>query len=533
MRSSLRTLRPILLAAWTTAIALPVASPVQAQEPEAVRLVGTWEGAMGTPEHLFAFSFVLRQEAGRWTGTFSIPAEGAIGLPLAGVTIKGDSLLLVLHPSGAITFSGLLAGDTIAGVFRNQSASLPATLARPGSATAERLAHALREAVEHTRRSTLAETARGPAYGRVDAAALESLIAAARDAHSDALVVLHDGELVGAWHSEGKSQPIEAMSVTKSIVNLAIGRLVTLGVLESIDVPVSRFYPEWSTGRKARVTIRHILNHTSGIQADRSAQEVYASDDFVRLALDAEITSEPGSRWFYNNKAVNLLAGIVEKAAGKKMDDFLRDDLFARLGITDFGWSRAPAGNPHAMAGFQIHPMDLAKLGQLVLDRGRWQGEQLIAESWFDESLRPGSPHEPSSGLLWWLIPTYTAFVIDDAKIQELREAGVDSAFVAALARVRGRYESPDSFFAALAGVLGEDWRSVVGSTLGPRGVAPARIERGPIIGYRAEGYLGQYIVIFPEKRLVAVRMIEGSPSYNPQTDGFPNFSDLVQALVP
>ncbi|HEY8470511.1 MAG TPA: serine hydrolase [Longimicrobiales bacterium] len=345
--------------------------------------------------------------------------------------------------------------------------------------------------------------------------------------------MLHDGQLVGAWHSDGQSRPIEAMSVTKSIVNLAIGRLVTLGALESIDVPVSRFYPEWSTGRKARVTIRHLLNHTSGIEAGRTTEEIYASNDFVRLALDAEITSEPGSRFLYNNKAVNLLAGIVEKATGKKMDDFLRDDLFARLGITDFGWSRDPTGNPHAMAGLQIHAMDLAKLGQLVLDRGHWQGEQLIAESWFDESLRPGSPHEATSGLLWWLIPAHAARVIDDAKIQELREAGVDSAFVAAIARVRGRYESPDSFFAALAGALGENWRSVVSNTLGPLGLAPARIEQGPIIGYRAEGYLGQYIVIFPEKRLVAVRMVEPSPSYDPRTDGFPNFSDLVRALVP
>lgn len=392
---------------------------------------------------------------------------------------------------------------------------------------------AVRKAAERTRRSALPETARGPAFDRVDPAALERLLAAARDAHSDALVVLHDGELVGAWHRGGRSRRIESMSVTKSIVNLAIGRLVTLGAIESIDLPVSRFCPQWSTGRKARVTIRHLLNHTSGIESGRTTEEIYASNDFVRLALNAEITSEPGSRLFYNNKAVNLLAGIVEKAVGKKMDAFLRDDLFARLGITDFRWSRDRAGNPHAMAGLRIHAEDLAKLGQLVLDRGRWQGEQLIDESWFDESLRPGSPHSGTSGLLWWLIHAYTAVVIDDAHIQQLREAGVDSAFVASLARVRGRYESVDSLAALLAGAFGEDWRSVINNTLAPLGLALARTEYGPVIGYQANGYLGQYLVIFPEKRLVAVRMVAQSPRYNPQTDGFLNFFDLVQALVP
>ncbi|HEY8470512.1 MAG TPA: hypothetical protein VIL18_12755 [Longimicrobiales bacterium] len=169
MRSSLHGLNPVLLAACAATIALPAAAPARAQEPEAVRLGGAWEGAIGTPEQLFAFSFVLRQEAGSWTGTFSLPADGVLDLPLAGVTTRGDSLLLVMHPSGDITFRGLLAGDTIAGVFRNRSASLPATLARPGSATAQRLANAVREAVERTRRSPLVETARGPAFGRVDA----------------------------------------------------------------------------------------------------------------------------------------------------------------------------------------------------------------------------------------------------------------------------------------------------------------------------------------------------------------------------
>src|SRR5690606_25454076 len=227
---------------------------------------------------------------------------------------------------------------------------------------------AVRKAAERTRRSALPETARGPAFDRVDPAALERLLAAARDAHSDALVVLHDGELVGAWHRGGRSRRIESMSVTKSIVNLAIGRLVTLGAIESIDLPLSRFSPQWSAGRKARAPIRPLLHHTSGIESGRTTEEIYASNDFVRLALNAELTSEPGSRLFYNNKAVNLLAGIVEKAVGKKMDAFLRDDLFARLGITDFRWSRDRAGNPHAMAGLRIHAEDLAKLGQLVLD---------------------------------------------------------------------------------------------------------------------------------------------------------------------
>lgn len=204
--------------------------------------------------------------------------------------------------------------------------------------------------------AVLRQTARGPAADRVDAAALERLLDEAARTHSDALVVLLDGELVGAWYSAAGPRRIESMSVTKSIVNLAVGRLVTLGRIPSVDVPVSAFYPEWNTGRKAKVTLRHLMNHTSGIAAKQSTAEIYASDDFVRLALDAEITSEPGTVFFYNNKAVNLIAGIVEKSAGKRMDlSFATTSSRTSGSPTSAGRSTAP-GIPRPWRGSRSGP---------------------------------------------------------------------------------------------------------------------------------------------------------------------------------
>ena len=118
------------------------------------------------------------------------------------------------------------------------------------------------------------------------------------------------------------------------------------------------------------------------------SQEVESSPDVVQLALAAELTDEPGTHFYYNNKAVNLLAGIVQKASGKKMDALLRSDVFGPLGITDFVWVRDSAGNPFSYARLEILPEDMAKLGQLALDRGRWQGKQLIAPEWFDAIMR-------------------------------------------------------------------------------------------------------------------------------------------------
>jgi CubicO group peptidase (beta-lactamase class C family) len=105
----------------------------------------------------------------------------------------------------------------------------------------------------------LKSVARGDLTG-VDSAALAQFLAAANAAHSDAIVVTRNGKLVGSWYSDGKRGKIEAMSATKSVVALAVGRLVATKKIASIDLPVSTWYPEWKTGPKSRITLRHLLN---------------------------------------------------------------------------------------------------------------------------------------------------------------------------------------------------------------------------------------------------------------------------------
>jgi CubicO group peptidase (beta-lactamase class C family) len=307
---------------------------------------------------------------------------------------------------------------------------------------------------------------------RVDRRALDELVAAAYSANTDALVVLHDGALVGEWHRDGASTLIETMSVTKAVLNLATGRLISTGAIPSLDTPVHRYFPDWADGDHSRISLRHLLSHTSGLHSERTTGAIYASSDFVRHALDSPLMAKPGTAFFYNNNGTKLLAGVIGSAAGRSMDDFLRQDLFRRLGITDMSWQRDAAGNPHGMAGLQLHARDLARLGQLVLDRGRHGHEQLIDAEWFDQSLQPGSELSANAGLLWWL----------------LREAPAQ------------------------------------GSPTGPAARA--------IIGYRADGYLGQNLLIFPSERLVGVRMVAASPACHPDTDDFAEFPALLRRLA-
>ncbi|HWL38842.1 MAG TPA: serine hydrolase [Gemmatimonadaceae bacterium] len=367
----------------------------------------------------------------------------------------------------------------------------------------------------------------------IDDAALGRLRTAAEAAHSDAVVVLKDGQEVAAWYFGRIPGRLAAMSITKSVVSLAIGRLMTTHAITSIDDPVFKYYPEWRQGQKQNITLRHLLNHTSGLQDPGNSNDVERSHDAVRLALAAELSDPPGTHFAYNNKAVNLLSGIVQKVSGKRMDLYMREELFAPLGITDVSWELDSAGNALAYAGLTIRPADLAKLGQLVLDRGRWRGNQLIASEWFDDALR-ASPLDPRGGLLWWLVPERTTWVIDDARLDTLRRAGADSAFLRRAAAIRGRYPSLERYIAALRGTFGSRfWEPLHAGLKAARTSDLARPEYGRMVGYEANGYLGQFLVIYPESGIVAVRMIRASDRFNPDTDSFDAFRDLVRALIP
>jgi CubicO group peptidase (beta-lactamase class C family) len=426
-------------------------------------LEGDWEGPLALDPLALTFEVSFSADGDAWGATLSVPAEGVRGVPIGGVELDDNALTMTLTPQR--TFRGAVDGDSIVGAvtFGDRGGmEAPLTLYRVGSPAWS--AYRESKAEDDAGARGFQAIREGPAADRVDPDALASLVSAAAASRSSAMVIMHDGELVGSWLASGESHPIEAMSATKSVVNLAVGRLLTTGRLESLDTPVHQFYPSWSRGAKSRVTVRHLMNHTSGLVSPLPTNPIYESGDFVTFALESELASEPGAVFEYNNSATNLLAGVIGEVAGRRMDLLLRDEIFRPLGIGDATWSLDEAGNPHGMAGLQIHPEDLAKLGQLVLQRGEWQGERLIDETWFERSLSPGSEHNPAAGLLWWLIRDGAA-------------------------------------------------------------------EEDDVAGALASGFLGQYLVIYPEERLVGVRMIEGGPGYDPDRDGFGDFPRLLRTL--
>ncbi len=377
-----------------------------------------------------------------------------------------------------------------------------------------------------------------PEDAGINVAALERLKARGRQSNSDAVLVVKDGKIIADWTFDKPAGQIEAMSATKSVVNIAVGRLIDQKKIRSIDQPVFEFYPEWKQGRKREITIRHLLNHTSGLENNPTTGEIYASPDFVQFALVAELNDKPGARFFYNNKAVNLLAGIIQKASGKKMDTYIGEEIFRPMGITDFAWTQDQAGNPHGMAGLQIRAVDLAKIGQMMLDGGKWRGNQIVSEEWVRLSTtKPGQPYDPTCGLLWWLVGG-GAFEIDDAMIADLKAEGLTEDSVKKVEALKGKKYDLEGVWAALRPILHTD--QVVSRNLqkldeklrATGRPKPKAVVAGPSEGFAAEGYLGQHLVVLPGRRIVAVRQLRSPGNQSVKTDGFAEFTQMVRDLA-
>jgi CubicO group peptidase (beta-lactamase class C family) len=134
------------------------------------------------------------------------------------------------------------------------------------------------------------------------------------------------------------------------------------------------------------------------------------ADHFV---LAQPLAAPPGTVFNYNTGSVDLLGVILRKVSGKRLDEFAKETLFDPLGIEDWEWEGSSGFNPAAASGLRLRPRDLAKIGQLVLERGKWHGRQIVSSSGIEDSTTPrlsgkGAMFDRPEGInsygyLWWL----------------------------------------------------------------------------------------------------------------------------------
>lgn len=209
----------------------------------------------------------------------------------------------------------------------------------------------------------------------------------------------------------------DVRSVSKSVTSLLVGIAIEQGLIASIDEPVYRHFPEFDGLRSPErdlITIRHLLTMSSGLDWDENLpysdpnnseiRMVFAPDPY-RFAWEQKPVAPAGEWYNYNGGSTELLAQILQKVGGARLEDFSRMALFEPLGISQFEWQQNPNGQAAAASGLRLRPRDMAKIGQLILAGGRWGDRQVVPEAWIRDSTAPqiAGSQLYFYGFQWWL----------------------------------------------------------------------------------------------------------------------------------
>ncbi len=243
----------------------------------------------------------------------------------------------------------------------------------------------------------------------------------AEQGHPEAILIARNGKLVLEEYFYGYSRdrihPIQ--SVTKSVMSLLLGIAQDGGFVGGMDEPVYTFFPEHAgkkwIDRKYPITLAHLLTMSAAIEsgdAFESAAAMHRSGDWIGYWLDLDQAGVPGLVAAYSSGPSILLGGVIRSATGKYADEFAEETLFADLHVSSYRWQKASDGTRETGGGLTLTAYDLAKMGQLVLDKGMWNGKRVVSDAWIAESVKRhlplaqgalgGSPYTTGFAYHWW-----------------------------------------------------------------------------------------------------------------------------------
>ncbi|MEO8149828.1 MAG: serine hydrolase [Bacteroidia bacterium] len=221
------------------------------------------------------------------------------------------------------------------------------------------------------------------------------------------------------WEDYNDTSLSGSFSVAKSIVNVLVGIALKEGKIKSIDEPAGNYIPEFKTGAKSKITIRHLLEMSSGLKWDEAyanpfsiTTEAYYGTDLYNLVSNLEVETEPGKVFNYQSCNSSLLSIIVNKATGKTVSEYASEKLWTPINAEHNAlWSLDHSdGVEKGYCCFNTNVRDFARIGKLYLNKGNWNGIQIVDTAFVEESTRPAPLLRGNGeankiyGLHWWCI---------------------------------------------------------------------------------------------------------------------------------
>ena len=222
------------------------------------------------------------------------------------------------------------------------------------------------------------------------AKAMESFFQSAADKQLDvhSAMVVKDGSVIySRWQSKGaEDKPHALHSVSKTFTSSAVGLAISEGKLKLTDKVIDFFpdqLPDEVSENLRAMTVRDLLTMSCGHDSEPSVRN--AETDWVTAFLAHPVVHKPGTHFLYNSMGPYMLSAIVQKVTGEKVRDYLTSRLFEPLHIDKPQWDESPQGISCGGWGLYLKTEDLAKMGQLLLQKGKWNGRQVLPAEWVAE----------------------------------------------------------------------------------------------------------------------------------------------------
>ncbi len=233
----------------------------------------------------------------------------------------------------------------------------------------------------------------------------------------DSILVIKSGKILIEEYFNGydRDKLHEIRSAMKSIGSALMGIAIDQGYITGVQDRLYAYFREleplqnWDV-RKNEITLANVLNMTTGLDCDDmdnssagNEDNVLEATDIARFMLDLPVVYGPGEHWAYGTGSAHLIGAVIESATGISVQEFAKTYLFEPLNISQYKW-KTSGGIAHTGGGFWMLPIDMAKFGQLYLNKGRWHGEKIISEEWIDESSKTHIQvtNDFGYGYFWW-----------------------------------------------------------------------------------------------------------------------------------
>ncbi|HAS43823.1 MAG TPA: serine hydrolase [Microscillaceae bacterium] len=230
--------------------------------------------------------------------------------------------------------------------------------------------------------------------------------------HIHSVIVTKNNKLVFEeyFHGYHREYLHDIRSAFKSIASLLVGKTIAKDSTLRVDNPLLDYYPQYKIPEKSKqkITLHHALTMSTGLKLESEDDMQRKNPDWVKYKLNLPLEHEPGQKYQYSSGGMNLLSGVIQKSQSGYVPLFLYEQILQPLQIDKFQMRTSPMARAYLAGDFFLRPIDLAKFGQLVLNKGRWNHQQVIPAKWIETAIMPhikGSwPKNSDYGYLWRLL---------------------------------------------------------------------------------------------------------------------------------